>query len=116
MPISPDLQAGQGAARDPRRADPVRRALGARGELRQRSPDALGAAHDRPVPRAQAAARAPPGRQAAQADTVAAPRLGVVGAGRVGFYTALAFQRAGLIDSCAAFDPAPGAVERTRER
>ncbi|MFZ3499167.1 hypothetical protein ACODT5_39160 [Streptomyces sp. 5.8] len=55
------------------------------------------------------------GRQAAFTGEAPAPRLGIVGAGRVGFYTALAFQRAGLIDSCAVFDPAPGAVERMRE-
>lgn len=36
-----------------------------------------------------------------------APRLGVIGAGRVGFYTALAFHRAGLAESCAVFDPSP---------
>jgi ornithine cyclodeaminase/alanine dehydrogenase-like protein (mu-crystallin family) len=55
------------------------------------------------------------GRQASHPGEARAPRLGIVGAGRVGFYTALAFQRAGLIDSCAVYDPAPGAVERMRE-
>lgn len=55
------------------------------------------------------------GRQASSPGEAPAPRLGIVGAGRVGFYTALAFQRAGLIDSCAAFDPGPGAVERMLE-
>ncbi|MDV5145425.1 hypothetical protein R1T08_14690 [Streptomyces sp. SBC-4] len=53
--------------------------------------------------------------QAAHAGEASGPRLGIVGTGRVGFYTALAFQRAGLIESCAVYDPAPGAVERMRE-
>ncbi|MGH3863275.1 hypothetical protein [Actinokineospora sp.] len=43
------------------------------------------------------------------------PNLGVVGAGRVGAYTALAFQRAGLIDSCVAYDSNPVAVQRMHE-
>ncbi|MFD4867083.1 hypothetical protein [Streptomyces sp. NPDC058412] len=53
--------------------------------------------------------------RAAHPGAVPGPRLGIVGAGRVGFYTAPAFQRTGLIDSCAVYDPAPGAVGRLRE-